>query len=87
MLDLTGAQQRALRWLYNRTGSGMFTRGQVLLANGELAGVMRATWNALRDAKMVAIAAKRVDITETGEQYCRAHTGIKEAACVPDDDD
>lgn len=49
--EITTSQRKALRWLYNHGGEGMFNTNQVLLAQGELAGVMRATWNALAATK------------------------------------
>lgn len=50
MNTLTKAQAAALKWLHEHNGDGMFDRNGVLLAGGELAPVMRCTWNALRDA-------------------------------------
>lgn len=90
MAELTKPQQRALRWLYNRSGKGVFTKGQVLMASGDLAGVTRITWNALRDAGYVEIGKTgkgRVEITEAGEQYTRVRAGVKEADCVAEDDE
>lgn len=83
--DLTDAQKRALKWLDNRGGSGMFTRGQVLLAQGDLAGVMRATWNVLATAKpaCVIIEKKRVTLTDAGRVVAR--TCRDEAATVEDE--
>ena len=45
---LTNAQRDALKWLAEHNGDGVFDRYGVLLAAGELAPVMRSTWNALR---------------------------------------
>jgi hypothetical protein len=45
--DLTKAQRDALKWLSEHNGDGVFDRCGVLLAAGELAPVMRSTWNAL----------------------------------------
>ena len=45
--DLTKAQRDALQWLAEHNGDGVFDRYGVLLAAGELAPVMRSTWNAL----------------------------------------
>ncbi|MBX9875008.1 MAG: hypothetical protein K2X84_09135, partial [Beijerinckiaceae bacterium] len=40
-------------WLRKHGGDGIFDRNGVLLAAGESAPFMRATWNALRDAGLV----------------------------------
>lgn len=87
MSGLTDAQRRALKWLHNRGGSGMFTHGQVLLASGELAGVMRATWNRLAQANppAVTIEKKRCQITETGKAVAMNWLG-NEAETVWDDE-
>jgi hypothetical protein len=53
----TGAQARALKWLKDRGGDGMFDNDGVLLAMGELAPFMRSTWNALRDLGLVEFYA------------------------------
>lgn len=50
---MTGAQKDALDWLRKHGGDGIFDRNGVLLAAGESAPFMRATWNALRDAGLV----------------------------------
>lgn len=50
---LTPAQTKALRWLEARGGDGVFDIHGVLLAGGELAPVMRSTWNALAAAGRV----------------------------------
>lgn len=85
--DLTASQKAAARWLHNRGGEGMFNRHQVLLARGELAGVMRATWNALAKADPPCIVfspcRKRVSLTEAGRVV--AMTCLKEAATVEDE--
>lgn len=47
------AQNDALLWLAAHNGDGVFDRNGVLLAAGEKAPVMRATWNALIDAGKV----------------------------------
>lgn len=81
-----------MRWLYNRGGEGMFTKGQVLLARGELAGVMRTTWNALADAKPPCVvysankSYKRVALTEAGKLEADWWRG-PEADTVEDDFD
>lgn len=77
--SLTAAQVKALRWLANRGGEGMFNKNNVLLARGELAAVMRTTWNRLCDAGMVIYSAnksyKRVAITEKGRKVLEGWTG------------
>lgn len=40
-------QRKALDWLRERGGDGLFNRHGVLMARGELAPHMRATWNKL----------------------------------------
>jgi hypothetical protein len=50
---VTDSQRSALLWLRNRNGDGMFDRSGVLRAGGQRAGVMRSTWNKLRDAGLV----------------------------------
>jgi hypothetical protein len=50
---LTNAQRDALLWLAEHNGDGVFNRNGVLLAAGELAPVMRSTWNALRALGLV----------------------------------
>lgn len=60
----TKAQLAALKWLRFRNGTGLFDKNDVLLAAGELAPVMRSTWNALRDAGLLRIEGKRVTIME-----------------------
>lgn len=52
---LTEAQAYALRWLRKRNGDGCFDKNGVLLAAGELAPVMRSTWNALQKLGLVEI--------------------------------
>jgi len=49
----TDAQLAALKWLRNRNGDGVFDRNQVLLAAGERAPVMRATWSRLEALGLV----------------------------------
>ena len=46
-MKLTAAQKDALDWLRRHNGDGLFDKNGVLLAAGELAPVMRSTWNAL----------------------------------------
>ena len=85
--ELTKPQQGALRWLYNRGGSGVFEKNnQVVVAQGERSATERKTWNALRDAGYITTENKRATVTEEGQQYCRSRPGIKEAGTVPEDD-
>lgn len=51
----TPSQRDALQWLIDRGGDGVFTRHGVLLAKGELAPVMRRTWEALEEAGKVEL--------------------------------
>lgn len=44
---LTNAQRDALKWLAEHAGDGLFDKNGVLLAAGETAPHVRATWNAL----------------------------------------
>lgn len=88
MAKVTTPQARAMRWLFNRTGTGLFNRNGVLMAAGELAGVMRSTWNNLIDGGYVErVKPNRLTLTETGHAYCRAHPSLEEASTVHDDDD
>ena len=90
--EITTAQRCALRWLHNRGGSGCFTKGQVLLAQGELAAVKRSTWNALASADPACITYsggngyKRVGITEAGTVLALTWTG-RESDTVEDEFD
>lgn len=92
MTELTKAQSAALRWLHNRGGDGMFNKGQVLLARGDLAAVTRATWNALEKATPPLITYstgkgyKRATITDAGRAVALNYTGA-EADTVEDDYD
>lgn len=52
---MTPAQTKALKWLRDHGGDGMFDLNGVLLAAGESAPFMRATWNTLRDLGKVEI--------------------------------
>jgi hypothetical protein len=58
----------ALLWLRRRNGDGMFDRDGVLVASGERAPVMRATWNRLQKAGMVEEYQdrRRLRVTATG---------------------
>lgn len=65
---MTRDQRRALLWLRNRNGDGVFDKTQVLTAAGERAPVMRSTWNKLREAGMVEeyLGRRRLRVTEAG---------------------
>ncbi len=63
------ACRAALKWLRERNGTGVFDRGGVLLAGGELAPFMRSTWNKLRAAELVGIEARRVTVTSSGRGF------------------
>lgn len=90
--ELTKAQRAALRWFYNRGGDGMFNKGQVMLARGELAAVERKTWNALAKAEPPLITYstgkgyKRATLTDAGKAVALTYAG-KEADTVEDDYD
>lgn len=62
------AQNDALRWLEAHNGDGVFDRNGVLLAAGESAPVMRATWNALINAGQVEtyLGGRRLRIPRDG---------------------
>jgi hypothetical protein len=51
--QLTKAQRDALLWFAEHNGDGVFDRSGVLLAAGELAPVMRSTWNKLAAVGLV----------------------------------
>lgn len=65
-MQMTSSQKRALQWLTERGGTGVFDRNGVLLAAGETAGdgkgFMRSTWNALRDLGLLTIVGRRVTV-------------------------
>lgn len=63
---MTTSQRRALAWLRARNGTGVFDKCGVLLAAGNQAPFMRATWNALRDEGLIEIDLKRVRVTPRG---------------------
>jgi hypothetical protein len=50
---ITKAQADALKWLRDRGGDAVFDKNGVALACGELAPVVRSTWNALNLAGQV----------------------------------
>lgn len=61
--QISKAQLKALKWLHNRGGTGVFEKNhQVLVAQGERAPIERRTWNALRDRGCVIIKDNRVYI-------------------------
>lgn len=67
--ELTGSQKSALLWLRNRGCDGVFDKTNVLIAAGERAGVVRATWNALAANGLLEFYAnrRRVRVTEIGK--------------------
>jgi hypothetical protein len=67
-LGLSEACCAALLWLRNRNGDGVFDEAHVLVAGGERAPVMRATWSKLQRAGCVEfyMKAKRVRVTQRG---------------------
>lgn len=65
----TDAQLSALKWFVNRNGDGMFEKNrQVLVAGGERAPIMRATWNRLEALGLVEfyMDGKRLKVTPAG---------------------
>jgi len=75
MRPMTPAQMKALKWLREHGGDGMFDKNGVLLAAGESAPFMRATWNALRDAGAVEFyggpqSRSRVRVIASGGSGC-----------------
>lgn len=58
----------ALKWLRNRNGDGVFDRHQVLVAAGERAPVMRATWSKLEKIGLVEryMNNRRLRVTAAG---------------------
>lgn len=64
----TADQLSALKWLRNRNCDGVFAgKGQVLLAAGECAGVMRRTWSRLEQMGLVErYGGKRLRVTDAG---------------------
>jgi hypothetical protein len=67
-IELTLAQIKALRWLQEHGGTGIFDKHGVLLAKGESAPVTRSTWQVLRDLWFVTIERKRLTITKPGTE-------------------
>lgn len=65
----TDAQLSALKWFINRNGDGLFEKNrQVLVAAGERAPIMRATWNRLEALGLVEfyMDGKRLKATPAG---------------------
>lgn len=44
---MTDSQKKAVEWLRDRGGDGVFDRNGILIACGESAPFTRSTWNAL----------------------------------------
>jgi hypothetical protein len=82
-MSATPAQLSALKWLRNRNGDGVFAgKGQVLLAGGERAGVMRGTWSALERLGFVErYNIRRLRVTEAGKSIA-LHT-VSESESAP----
>jgi len=74
-MPATPNQLAALKWLRNRSADGVFDRTQVLLACGERAPVMRATWNKLSELGLVEFYAdrRRIRVTAAGLATDVAH--------------
>jgi hypothetical protein len=68
-MSATPSQLAALKWLRNRNSDGVFAGpGQVLLAGGERAGVMRGTWSKLERLGFVErYDRRRLRVTEAGK--------------------
>ena len=47
---MTDSEKKALKWLSEHNGDGVFDKHGVLLAGGESAPFRRSTWNHLREA-------------------------------------
>lgn len=63
----TAAQHKALEWLKERGGDGLFDRQGVLVAAGERAPITRSTWNALIElglAEIYLAPGKRLRLTK-----------------------
>jgi hypothetical protein len=75
--EITPSQAFALLWLRERNGDGVFDKHGVLLAGGELAPVMRGTWNALRRAGLVEF----YNLACKGRGRCRVTAA---GAAIPD---
>ncbi|TIM16254.1 MAG: hypothetical protein E5Y67_03410 [Mesorhizobium sp.] len=70
----------ALKWLRNRNGDGVFDRNQVLVASGERAPVMRATWNKLQAAELVEFYMERRRLRVTQAGYLVDLSRVEESA-------
>ena len=67
MSELTGAQQRALKWLCERNGAGVLDRYGRLVAGGEVATQFHpTTWLRLVAAGMVNGHEGRLSVTLIG---------------------
>jgi hypothetical protein len=77
--QITKAMRSALLWLRRRNGDGGFDTNGVLVAAGEKAPVMRATWNHLVGAGLVREyqGRKRLGVTEAGSRFDL--TGVTES--------
>lgn len=64
----TEAMLSALKWFRNRGGDGVFDKNQVLVARGERAPVMRATWTRLAEDDLVEfyLHGRRIRISSQG---------------------
>ena len=67
---MTKAQMAALKWLVNRNADGVFDKHQVLIAGGERAPVMRATWSKLEGLGYVEryLENRRLRVTDAGKK-------------------
>lgn len=66
---VTRAQAFALEWLAEHSGDGVFDLRGVVLAAGETAPVMRATWNRLADHGLVELYGGRIRVTGKGQAF------------------
>jgi hypothetical protein len=58
---ITSSQQKALDWLNNHGGTGVFGKdGHSVIAGGSDAPFMRSSWIALRDAQRITINGNRL---------------------------
>jgi hypothetical protein len=81
MCKPTDAQLSALKWFMNRNGDGLFEKNrQVLVAAGERAPIMRATWNRLEALGLVEfyMDGKRLRVTAAGRAVKLG--GVRESA-------
>lgn len=76
----TQSQLAALKWLRNRNGDGVFDRNQVLVAGGERAPVMRATWNRLAELALVEFYQERRRVRVTPAGYLANLLKVEESA-------